>query len=402
MVDDSALCAMYQAACTRQADCGLALLTPSTDYDTCMAQLDCVGTAAAMAAGDVRISTDDATACAAALTGATCAELEPWRGDVRIDVRQAFPACAEALVGTRGPGEACASGQQCEPGLACEGQTCPGQCVPDTRRCDRTSCPDGEYCGLEGCTPRAALGAPCEYSDGFDNTCADGLYCRIDGGPQGVCVEPAARGAACNDLSYYVCAGGDACVDNVCRPPLQVGQACNGATDCGRDFFCDFDDGNRCAPARAPGAACGSSWGECGYDANCVDGTCQPLGTAPSPGPIETRPTVALGADCAQANCPSGAACLPTAAAGGTAWRCAPAPGPGASCDPGSDELRFALMLSGRFNGACRDSVCELFAGWTCVVPAPPGDACPTDGATFACTSGRCDRGTCAEFFTCP
>ena len=50
----------------------------------------------------------------------------------------------------------------------------------------------------------------------------------------------------------------------------------------------------------------------------------------------------------------------------------------------------------------CRDSVCDLFAGWTCVVPAPPGDACPTDGATFACTSGRCEGGTCAEFFTCP
>jgi|JI10StandDraft_1071094.scaffolds.fasta_scaffold06604_13 hypothetical protein len=401
-VDDSALCAAYQAACARQAECGVPVFTTATDEDDCLAQLDCVGTAAALAAGDVMIATDEALACAEALSGATCAELEPWQGGRRIDVRQAYPSCVDMLVGTRAQGESCASAQQCQPGLSCVGDTCPGQCGPDTRSCDRTSCPTGQFCNLGGCAPRAALGEPCEYGDGFDNTCADGLFCRVDGGPQGVCVAPTARGGACTAASYYACADGDACIDGTCQAPRPIGGACSTATDCGLDHFCDFANGNRCAPARALGAACGTSWGECGYDANCVDDTCQPFGSEPAPGPIETRPTVALGADCAEANCPSGAACLPSAGSESVAWRCGAAPGPGESCDPGTDELRFAVLFSGRFGSLCRDSLCDLFAGWTCVVPAPPGAACPTDGTTLACTAGRCDGGTCAEFFTCP
>lgn len=397
------LCDLYRAACERQAECGVYLYSNTADVAQCLAELDCVGTATSMAAAAVTVSTADAAACAAAIDGSTCAALAPWQDGRPASFLTGTPACAAVLVGGRAEGETCAASVQCQGDLACQGQTCPGTCQVDTTTCTRDSCPADQFCDLNGCAPRAARGAPCAIGDGFVNTCADGLFCQIDADLHGTCVDPTPRGGACVTISYFTCAGGDACIDNTCQAPRALGAACNGAEDCGLGNFCDFDHGNVCAPWRAVGAACGNAFGECGLHADCEGGTCQALHD-PTPGPLTTRPTVAAGADCADANCAAGLACRPSGEAANPSWRCEPAAAVGASCEPPTEDLRFALLFSGqRAVAACAAGLCDVFAPtWTCVVPQPPGAPCSRDGFTAACTSLQCVAGTCADFFTCP
>ena len=403
-VDATPLCALYRAACERQAACGVYLYSNTADVDACLAELDCAGTAASMAAADVTISTADATACTAAITAASCAELAPWQDGRPASFITGTPACAATLVGGRAAGESCAASEQCQGDLTCQGQTCPGTCAVDASQCQRDACPADQFCGDGGCAPRADRGASCEIGDEFVNTCADGLFCAFDAALDGTCVDATPRGGACTVASYFVCAGGDACVDGTCQAPRATGATCATATDCGLGSFCDFDHGNVCAPWRAIGAACGTAFAECGLHGDCVDGTCQAL-RAPAPGPLLTRPTVGAGADCADANCAAGLACRPSGSdPANPLWRCAPAAALGASCEPPSEALRFALLFAGqRAVAACAQGVCDVLAPtWTCVAPQPPGAACPRDGLTAACTSLRCEAGRCADFFTCP
>ena len=402
--DAEALCALYEAACARQAECGVYLYSATTDVEQCLAELGCATTAASMAASGVIVATPAARACADAVAAATCAELEPWQDGRPASFIEGHPLCDGVLVGTQEEGGACAWAQQCKPGLTCAGETCPGACEVDTSACQRDSCPAGQFCAFDGCRPVAQRGEACEFSDGMYNTCADGLYCRIEfGQPAGVCGDPTPRDGACTDLSFFVCEDGDACISNTCQPIRALGAACNTATDCGLDNFCDFTNGNRCAPARAVGAACGQVWGECGFHADCDAGVCQPL-AEPAPAPLVVVPTVGLGADCRAANCARGLACRPSGAAADPAWVCEPAAALGASCEPADPDLRFALLFNGqRAVDACLDGVCDVLGSpWTCVSPKPPGAACSREGLTIECASAHCSAGVCAEFFVCP
>ena len=140
-VDATPLCALYRAACERQAACGVYLYSNTADVDACLAELDCAGTAASMAAADVTISTADATACTAAITAASCAELAPWQDGRPASFITGTPACAAPLVGGRAAGESCAASEQCQGDLTCQGQTCPGTCAVDASQCQRDACP---------------------------------------------------------------------------------------------------------------------------------------------------------------------------------------------------------------------------------------------------------------------
>lgn len=398
-----ALCALYRAACERQAECGVYLYSRTTDVARCVTQLDCEGSAASAVAAGVAVSIANADACRAAITDATCAGLEPWRDGQAQSFVAVIPACGDVLVGTRAVGEACAWTTQCSGALQCEGDTCPGTCQVDTTTCERGTCPADQFCDFRGCTARAARGATCEISN-LENTCADGLYCDIEfGSPTGTCGDPTPHGGACTVSSFHVCAGGEVCRDKTCQPPLPLDAACSSAFDCGPQGFCDFDHGNRCAPTRAVGAACGQSFYECGLRADCFDGACQPLGEDP-PAPLVERPIVGAGADCADANCGPGLACRPEGTGPDPAWRCAPVAALGASCEPSDPDLRSLLLFQGaRAVGACAEGLCDLFAPiWTCVAPQPPGAACSRDGLNAECTSLMCTGGQCAEFFQCP
>jgi hypothetical protein len=378
------------------------------DVDACLEQLDCVGSAAQLAEAGVEVDVAQATACAAALETASCDALRPWRGDGPVSVQDAFPACGAIWRGTKVVGESCAADPQCAAGLECAGETCPGQCQPKAAACVRGSCPSDQFCDLDACVARGQRGASCAPGDDFTvNTCADGLYCQFVEG-QGQCVDGLPRGSACSDLSYFVCANGDACIDDECRAALPVGASCTGFTDCGLASFCDFAAGGVCAPFLAVGAACTDAAAACGPRGECVDGRCRDV-RAPDPAPITTRPTVGDGASCDQANCGPGLACLPswmTIVEGGStsmvvAFHCGEMAAPGESCDPG-ESLRGAYLLSGRFMTACADSVCDAFASWRCVEPRHPGEACTAQGFSFECTSLRCDGGRCADYYSCP
>jgi hypothetical protein len=219
------------------------------------------------------------------------------------------PACV--TTGTRGGGEPCVFGSQCQ-SLMCIGDpkdpmypSCKSctTLVPSGSDCSapETSCPIGEICSGGTCTPipdmawmplvdaLPGLGEPCT-SDGL---CAQGVAC-VDAdstttGEDGMCVAPPAVGAPCARAPDAPAA-------------LPFGHFC------AEGAFCDQDD--KCATLPAAGQLCGTPFGGslgagsptlCAPGAVCIESNCQALGD--------------IGATCSVAAppCKEGLVCSPTA-----------------------------------------------------------------------------------------
>lgn len=151
-------------------------------------------------------------------------------------------ACADLIEGTRLKGEACdANSEECAPGLRCE---------PDD--------PEAESCGLAGtcrAIERFERGERCELA----GACARGTICGVatsgdDEGEQ-VCREPLEEGEACPIADHglagtALCELGLGCVPDgdevVCGEPLGEGEACTfavgeelGRAACVSGAFCN-------------------------------------------------------------------------------------------------------------------------------------------------------------------
>lgn len=403
----TALCDLYRVACARQAECGVYIYSRTGDPVRCEEQLACEDVVAGLAAADIAVSIADANACRITLEAATCEGLVLWEGAFASSLLSADAACRDVFAGQRAAGESCGWSEQCEAGLSCAGQTCPGTCQEGSSSCQALGCDAGQFCDNLGmCKPRGAQGDECGFpGTEFENPCQDGLRCMPLGSPQELTCQPQiARGQYCEELSFFSCANGDVCRDNSCQAPAAAGQACSASTDCGFGSFCAFDDpnGQVCMPWRAEGASCTLAGGECGPTASCDEDTrrCVAVEAPSSEPPLATgtpRPFVGDGEDCEMANCNAGLSCRPV---DGT-WRCQAAPALGASCRPVNPDDEIEVLFSGVGGvGGCAEGVCDVLGSWTCVVPAEPGEPCPTPGVTAACASVVCKAdGTCADYF---
>ncbi len=258
------------AQCQQLGACsnGFLLVSRYGDQATCVARqkLVCTNSLAATATG---LTPADVEACAKAIPGESCADLE----------NNNPPAACLAVVGTEASGMGCSFGSQCatafclvdktrvcgtcgsEPvvGAPCAGvgdcdknQVCPaalGQCespVPLNGACGKTA-PCGSGLSCQGATAMmnngqckvagATVGATCDAkhvtAPGCDNT--KGLYCTTQG--QCAQIAHAATGQPCGDVNGAVvdCSGGGQCVipgaavQGTCVAPAADGAPCDTA-----------------------------------------------------------------------------------------------------------------------------------------------------------------------------
>jgi len=401
----AALCDLYRVACARQAECGVYLYSRTTDPARCEEQLACEDAANGAYAADIEISIPDANACRDTLAAATCEGLVLWDDATGIPsaLTSTDPTCQAVFAGQREAGETCGWSQQCQEGLACTGETCPGTCTPVAPQCSIGSCAGSEFCGSDGtCKARAGSGEACGIANDYENACADGLRCDFPfGQTEGTCKPQLTRGSSCNNESFFACENGDVCNNGTCAAPTPESASCGDAFECGIGSYCTFAGGHVCKPQLGIGDPCERVGLECGPNAECreTDHTCQLYGSVASTS--SPRPFVGEGEDCELANCEANLACRPS----GGQWRCQAAPGLGESCSPDDPNDQVLVLLFGTNGvGGCREGVCDVFGSWTCVVPAAPGATCATPGFTAACASVVCKLDhTCADYFEeCP
>ncbi len=388
------VCGLVRAACERQVACGHPFLNTASDVDACLEAQRCESIADVLASPDIVVDPDAVEGCAAAIDAATCGELAAQ--GMSID-----PACQQYVVGTIGEGESCRGGavSDCEAGLSCvfEGETCPGTCTRSAERCSEGSCGPDNFCASDGtCQGRAAVGEACDetlvdFGNLRDEPCVAGAHCD-----NFVCVADLGPGAACMGKHPLACGEGAACVcedpaacsseaDYACRTARAEGEPCAMSFDCGADLYCNFDDGGRCSTRGGIGAVCGDSLGACLHPLACVDGKC--AGEEPI---VAELPLLEEGQSClGSGSCPLGTTCT-CDNENCTEKSCAPAPKLGESCE--------AQMLGNFTPFACSEGLCDVLAGYTCVLPAGAGEPCPVDGLTLACGSLVCIAGKCASF----
>jgi hypothetical protein len=246
----------------------------------------------AQVAGRVTYSPSDADPCAAAVTAATCLELDAWAWDLP-------DTCAPVVAGAVANGNPCFSGIECAGGY-CDSDltaTCPGTCtalVANDGACtDRIQCASGA-CDGASCVPDVpgAEGEPC----GFGLfACQAGLYCI-----SGTCEQRLGADAPCSQ--HEECAFGLGCAeDGTCHAWAGAGEDCTAAT-CGQGFYCSADGGNTCAEWPMLGDACA----ELGPGQPCFDGSYCSSGLTCVAG------TVPVAGDCDHTNdqfCAPGAFC---------------------------------------------------------------------------------------------
>jgi hypothetical protein len=165
-------------------------------------------------------------------------------------------------------GDACmpyyeALGDDCAPGLQCQGTCTPlatltdraeGEaCVLQTDRCEPgTACLSSaeDPTGPAACTRLPGEGQPCSVG------CDVGLVCDfVDDGTERVCLPPPAEGQPCGSVPYE-CAAGLYCdgATAVCALTLAEGEPCADDQACGLGFECEaLEDGGEdvCRPEDA-------------------------------------------------------------------------------------------------------------------------------------------------------
>ncbi len=107
--------------------------------------------------------------------------------------------------------------------------------------------------------------------------CGPGLFCSDDTDTW-LCTVQGQEGDPCNPNLAYACAWDLLCLDEMCQPPLAVGEPCFSSEECGweqGEAYACIDQ--VCAPQRANGEACAddsqclSDW----CDAECIDAVCE-------------------------------------------------------------------------------------------------------------------------------
>lgn len=231
---------------------------------------------AAKAAGRIDYSRTQADACAAAIAGATCAEID----------QGVFPACAAMLIGLVANGDGCYSSDECANGWCSSDATltCPGSCT--AFRTVGASCSTWTECGDNvclwtgtgnnyACAVRTGPGAQGQACGNDWPACQLGLYCAGT-----TCELRRTLGQSCTSDSACVatlgCSG-----SNQCQPWAGVGESCSGAP-CGWALYCNYAGGTTCAEYPRIGESCAqvSCWeGYCGANNMCAAGTVAVGGT---------------------------------------------------------------------------------------------------------------------------
>jgi len=218
--------------------------------------------------------------------------------------------------------------------------------------------------GIPLCASRIAVGGEC-FGDWEQNGgCERGLACIYEAGAQ-------------------VC--------RAARPPTRadVGGRCAFDQDCIEALVCTDAE---CSEPPHAGMRCAFGIPRCAANAACVDDRCVTtvrIGTAPRPlapcpvgsrasgEPLRCLPFAPVGAACAEASCPHGAACV--------AGRCAALPDVGQGC------------TSACYRGTCTEGVCaDLAVGADCSAGMHTADALDACGMATRCWS---DAGSSA--WTC-
>jgi len=234
---DSYCTARARAECKKEQRCGR--VSKQVDCQQYAASNDCLSEL--QPAIDAKRVTWDAFAanrCVDAIEHEAC---DTYTGE--------SDACSALVVGKKKLGEFCGG---CVAGLFCVPNTrsnC-GTCQADSSGAERKK--PGEACV-------SFSGAPL-YG------CERGSYCFGVLG-SAVCTLRTADDQAC---SSGACGEASSCVDSVCRPKGDLGEACNGRTlDCLGGLICE---NAHCARQRAVGAACDHAW-QC-LSNICFEGAC--------------------------------------------------------------------------------------------------------------------------------
>jgi hypothetical protein len=169
-------------------------------------------------------------------------------------------------------GAACASIEQCEPGLFCAPDGVGGgACAtgPEGKPCDPydAPCDDGLFCDddTDTCQYPHELGEDCWYEE----PCVDGLYCDVSQGcqPEPGLGQECDYDVPCQDP--YYCDGDS--FPYTCQPDAQLGEPCTDSSlpvECAGGLYCVWDGaGTTCAPQKAQGEACSE-------DLECLSGAC--------------------------------------------------------------------------------------------------------------------------------
>lgn len=383
---------MIQQACERQVECGYPVLNEARSVEGCVEmQMVAAGELKpTLGDGAVILREDRLRDCTAALAAGTCQQVAIL--GVEID-----PACKTFWEGTVEEGGECRGGvaNDCQEGLVCvfDGQTCPGTCAAPEPPCVEGSCPEGEYCNdTARCVEKAEIGQACGSTAVgalHENACVAGAHC-VDG----TCAPRVAAGEACTGnfefecIEEHVCqcAQQDCSTGTICVPAPGADEPCNASSGCAEGRFCNFETGT-CKERGGEGEACPvGSYGACQPGLACAEGTCEKPGGGAGPLP----PLLASGDDCTTGGiCPLGDTCLcKLEGCQGGEKQCKPGPRLGESCQ------EAAQTDFGPF--ACGEGICDIFETYTCVTPGAAGDPC-TGTFTFACGSGVCIDGACAD-----
>lgn len=398
----AAVCDLMRVACEKQVACGHPIINTANDVESCLQAQQCESVAEILASPDYRFDADAAATCAEVLKSATCGAVVTQGLDIAA-------ACGNYIVGTRAEGELCRGGtiSDCEGGLVCEGDTCPGTCTrKDAGKCSEGSCGADSFCAADStCRPRGLIGQSCneaqlDFNNLRDGVCVTGAHCENN-----VCVADLKLGTPCAGQAPTACGptGTCQCPDPaqcgsqdayICIPAGDVNASCNWALDCKPGLFCDFAamQGPVCAKRAGLGDPCSESYGACSHPLACVDGRCADE-SAP---PVSEAPLLKEGDSCVfEGSCPLGTTCTCTSASC-VDKTCQKAPGLGESC--------AAQAQANVTPFACREGLCDLLGNYTCVLPAAAGEPCTSEGFTFGCASTVCKDGTCAAYedLRCP
>ena len=209
----------------------------------------------------------------------------------------AFPeACKQALGGLLAEGEACAHSLECEAGLYCSADACPGTCsapLENGDACGETDvCAPGLTCFDGVCTPLGAEGDECG-ADALPG-CVTGFVCLNEDRDMmtpGTCfsatdVFVASEGQSCNlGRTPTLCREGLSCplvLGATCQEPVESGAACELAVPdmCPEGEYCSFGNPS-CLPLPGNGEACApgiSLKPRCKAYLRCVNEVCRRLG----------------------------------------------------------------------------------------------------------------------------
>lgn len=267
-------------------------------------------------------------ACLTALSGWDCNHAS-WAQTVA-------PAC-NVLVGTVQPGGACASLDDCAPGLACKldlGASC-GVCSDTNGQAcsDSTQCGPSQWCNAGSCLARNALGAACPG----DDACPGVAHCL-----GGKCVGPQPAGKACDggQTGDTQCVAADWCGNGTCAARGKAGEACATSDQCAGAQRCQGAAGTTpgaCATPKKVGAPCTTGASVTG----CIDAFQQEV-------------------------------CV--------AEVCKSVPGLGQTCDP-------SQAAPCRYGERCDTATKK------CAVRSRAGEPCAVDGD---CVAGACAAGACS------